>query len=35
VHAAQQEADFWLSKAHMDAAPPDQKDGYQASRALP
>jgi glyoxylase-like metal-dependent hydrolase (beta-lactamase superfamily II) len=28
VRAAQQEADFWLSKAHMDAAPKDAKDGY-------
>ena len=28
VRAAQQEADFWLSKAHMDAAPKDRKDGY-------
>jgi glyoxylase-like metal-dependent hydrolase (beta-lactamase superfamily II) len=31
VRAAQQEADFWLSKAHMDAAPKDRKDGYQAA----
>ena len=31
VRAAQQEADFWLSKAHMDAAPPDRKDGYEAA----
>lgn len=29
VRAARQEADFWLSKAHMDAAPQDRKDGYQ------
>jgi glyoxylase-like metal-dependent hydrolase (beta-lactamase superfamily II) len=28
VRAAQQEADFWLSKARMDAAPKDAKDGY-------
>jgi glyoxylase-like metal-dependent hydrolase (beta-lactamase superfamily II) len=28
VRAAQQEADFWLSKANMDAAPKDRKDGY-------
>ena len=28
VRAAQQEADFWLSKAHMDAAPKDAKDSY-------
>jgi glyoxylase-like metal-dependent hydrolase (beta-lactamase superfamily II) len=31
VRAAQQEADFWLSKAHMDAAPADHKDGYQTA----
>jgi glyoxylase-like metal-dependent hydrolase (beta-lactamase superfamily II) len=31
VRAAQQEADFWLSKAHMDAAPADRKDGYQSA----
>jgi len=31
VRAAQQEADFWLSKSHMDAAPKDRKDGYQAA----
>jgi glyoxylase-like metal-dependent hydrolase (beta-lactamase superfamily II) len=31
VRAAQQEADFWLSKAHMDAAPPDGKDAYQGA----
>jgi glyoxylase-like metal-dependent hydrolase (beta-lactamase superfamily II) len=31
VRAAQQEADFWLSKAHMDAAPADSKDGYQSA----
>jgi glyoxylase-like metal-dependent hydrolase (beta-lactamase superfamily II) len=31
VRAAQQEADFWLSKAHMDAAPAERKDGYQSA----
>lgn len=31
VRAAQQEADFWLSKAHMDAAPEDRKDGYRGA----
>jgi glyoxylase-like metal-dependent hydrolase (beta-lactamase superfamily II) len=31
VRAAQQEADFWLSKEHMAAAPADQKDGYQSA----
>jgi glyoxylase-like metal-dependent hydrolase (beta-lactamase superfamily II) len=31
VRAAQQEADFWLSKAHMDAAPQDRKDAYQSA----
>jgi glyoxylase-like metal-dependent hydrolase (beta-lactamase superfamily II) len=31
VRAAQQEADFWLSKAHMDAAPEDRKDGYKSA----
>jgi glyoxylase-like metal-dependent hydrolase (beta-lactamase superfamily II) len=31
VRAAQPEADFWLSKAHMDAAPADRKDGYQGA----
>jgi glyoxylase-like metal-dependent hydrolase (beta-lactamase superfamily II) len=34
VRAAQQEADFWLSKAHMDAAPADQKDGYQSAMSM-
>lgn len=29
VRAAQQEADFWLSQAHLDAAPEDRKDGYR------
>ena len=28
VRASQQEADYWLSKAHMDSAPKEQKDGY-------
>jgi glyoxylase-like metal-dependent hydrolase (beta-lactamase superfamily II) len=28
VRASQQEADYWLSKAHMDGAPKEQKDGY-------
>lgn len=31
VRASQQEADYWLSKAHMDAAPQDRKDGYQGA----
>jgi len=31
VRAAQQEADFWLSKAHMDAAPQERKDAYQGA----
>jgi glyoxylase-like metal-dependent hydrolase (beta-lactamase superfamily II) len=31
VRAAQQEADFWLSKAHMDAAPQDSKDAFQSA----
>jgi glyoxylase-like metal-dependent hydrolase (beta-lactamase superfamily II) len=31
VRAAQQEADFWLSKEHMDAAPADGKDAYQSA----
>ena len=31
VRAARQEADFWLSKPHMDAAPKDRKEGYQAA----
>lgn len=29
VRAAKQEADFWLSKAHLDAAPEERKTGYQ------
>ncbi len=28
VRASQHEADYWLSKAHMDSAPKDRKDGY-------
>jgi len=28
VRASQQEADYWLNKAHMDSAPKEQKDGY-------
>src|SRR5713226_2002593 len=31
VRAAQQEADFWLSKARMDAAPQDRKDAFQSA----
>ncbi len=31
VRAARQEADFWLSKPHTDAAPKDRKEGYQAA----
>jgi glyoxylase-like metal-dependent hydrolase (beta-lactamase superfamily II) len=31
VRASQQEADFWLSKTHMDAAPKDRKDAFQAA----
>jgi glyoxylase-like metal-dependent hydrolase (beta-lactamase superfamily II) len=31
VRASQQEADFWLSKAHMDAAPADAKESYQSA----
>ncbi len=31
VRASQAEADYWLSKAHMDAAPADRKDGYQSA----
>jgi glyoxylase-like metal-dependent hydrolase (beta-lactamase superfamily II) len=34
VRAAQQEADFWLSKAHMDAAPQDRKDGFQGAMSM-
>jgi glyoxylase-like metal-dependent hydrolase (beta-lactamase superfamily II) len=31
VRAAQQEADFWLSKPHMEAAPADAKESYQGA----
>ena len=31
VRASKQEADYWLSKPHMDAAPKDRKDSYQAA----
>jgi glyoxylase-like metal-dependent hydrolase (beta-lactamase superfamily II) len=31
VRAAQQEADYWLSKAHMDAAPEDSKAHFQGA----
>jgi glyoxylase-like metal-dependent hydrolase (beta-lactamase superfamily II) len=31
VRASQQEADFWLSKAHMEAAPADAKESYQGA----
>jgi glyoxylase-like metal-dependent hydrolase (beta-lactamase superfamily II) len=31
VRAARQEADFWLSKPHMDTAPKDRKEGYEAA----
>ena len=31
VRASQQEADYWLNKAHMDSAPKEQKDGYQGA----
>jgi glyoxylase-like metal-dependent hydrolase (beta-lactamase superfamily II) len=31
VRASQQEADFWLSKAHMDAAPKEAKGSYQGA----
>jgi glyoxylase-like metal-dependent hydrolase (beta-lactamase superfamily II) len=31
VRASQQEADFWLSKSNMDAAPKDRKDGFEAA----
>ena len=33
VRASQQEADYWLNKAHMDAAPKDRKDAYQSAMA--
>jgi glyoxylase-like metal-dependent hydrolase (beta-lactamase superfamily II) len=31
VRASQQEADFWLSKSNMDAAPKDRKDAFEAA----
>jgi glyoxylase-like metal-dependent hydrolase (beta-lactamase superfamily II) len=31
VRAAQPEADYWLSKEHLDAAPKDRKDGFQSA----
>ncbi|MGC1386965.1 MAG: MBL fold metallo-hydrolase [Steroidobacteraceae bacterium] len=31
VRASQAEADYWLSKAHMDAAPADRKAGFQSA----
>ena len=31
VRAAQKEADLWLSKEHMDAAPQENKDGFQSA----
>jgi glyoxylase-like metal-dependent hydrolase (beta-lactamase superfamily II) len=31
VRASQREADFWLKKANIDAAPADMKDAYQAA----
>jgi glyoxylase-like metal-dependent hydrolase (beta-lactamase superfamily II) len=31
VRASQQEADFWLSKAHMEAAPAEAKESYQSA----
>jgi glyoxylase-like metal-dependent hydrolase (beta-lactamase superfamily II) len=31
VRAAQQEADFWLTQAHMDAAPAELKDFYKGA----
>jgi glyoxylase-like metal-dependent hydrolase (beta-lactamase superfamily II) len=31
VRASQAEADYWLSKANMDAAPADHKDGFQTA----
>jgi glyoxylase-like metal-dependent hydrolase (beta-lactamase superfamily II) len=33
VRASQPEADYWLSKVHMDAAPADRKDGFQSAMA--
>ena len=31
VRASRQEADYWLSKEHMDAAPKEAKDSYQGA----
>jgi glyoxylase-like metal-dependent hydrolase (beta-lactamase superfamily II) len=31
VRAAQQEGDYWLSQAHMDAAPEDRKDSFKSA----
>ncbi len=31
VRAAQAESEYWLNKAHMDAAPKDRKDGFQSA----
>ena len=31
VRASQQEADFWLSKSNMDAAPKDRRDAFEAA----
>jgi glyoxylase-like metal-dependent hydrolase (beta-lactamase superfamily II) len=33
VRADQREADYWLSQAHLDAAPAEQKDNYRAAMA--
>jgi glyoxylase-like metal-dependent hydrolase (beta-lactamase superfamily II) len=34
VRAAQQEADFWLSKSNMDAAPKEARDTYQGAMTM-
>jgi glyoxylase-like metal-dependent hydrolase (beta-lactamase superfamily II) len=34
VRASQAEADYWLSKAQMDAAPADRKDGFQTAMKM-
>ena len=34
VRAAQREADFWLSKPNMDAAPKDKKDAFQSAMSM-
>jgi glyoxylase-like metal-dependent hydrolase (beta-lactamase superfamily II) len=34
VRAARAEGDFWLSKANMDAAPADRKDGFQTAMSM-